>query len=70
MERPQINNSFPSFLEGRKMILAPLVGGSDLSFRLLARKYGNDSEKPNVFFQQFKIDFYSSILCILFSSRI
>ena len=27
-------------LGGRKLILAPLVGGSDLTFRLLCRKYG------------------------------
>jgi tRNA-dihydrouridine synthase len=29
-----------SIYAGRTRVLAPLVGGSDLSFRLLARKYG------------------------------
>jgi tRNA-dihydrouridine synthase len=28
------------WLGGKKLILAPLVGGSDLTFRLLCRKYG------------------------------
>ena len=32
--------TFKEIFEGKKKVLAPLVGGSDLSFRLLARKYG------------------------------
>ena len=34
-----MNTGFVSLLNGRSRILAPLVGGSDLSFRLLCRKY-------------------------------
>lgn len=39
---PMERTSFSDIFKGSPKVLAPLVGGSDLSFRLLCRKYGAD----------------------------